>query len=203
MFLLGLAQENEDREFKVKLTANDEETETLMVLRGGKEDVERMEREMALQQQGMVRVKGVFGDMAQPGLADGLASRKGLRGPERQDASLCFIRAPPRRLIHREGGHGPPRGASEGATCGATHGARSCRPVSGCIPPPTRRATPLLLERSTARGVICGAGRPRRWAFIRDILLSDYFRRPASRTSRRDGIVLRAQHEQVVVRFRA
>jgi len=34
-----------------------------MVLRGGKEDVERMEREMALQQQGMVRVKGVFEDM--------------------------------------------------------------------------------------------------------------------------------------------
>jgi len=63
VFYWGSAQENEDREFKVKLTANDEETETLMVLRGGKEDVERMEREMALQQQGMVRVKGVFEDM--------------------------------------------------------------------------------------------------------------------------------------------
>ena len=63
VFYWGSAQENEDREFKVKLTANDEETETLMVLRGGKEDVERMEREMSLQQQGMVRVKGVFEDM--------------------------------------------------------------------------------------------------------------------------------------------
>ena len=63
IFYWGQASENEDREFKVKLTANDEETERLMVLRGGKEDVERMEREMALQQQGMVRVKGVFEDM--------------------------------------------------------------------------------------------------------------------------------------------
>ena len=66
VFYWGSAQENEDREFKVKLTANDEETETLMVLRGGKEDVERMEREMALQQQGMVRVKGVFEGRVSP-----------------------------------------------------------------------------------------------------------------------------------------
>jgi len=60
VFYWGQASENEDREFKVKLTANDDETETLMVLRGGKEDVERMEREMDLRQQGMVKVTGLF-----------------------------------------------------------------------------------------------------------------------------------------------
>ena len=63
VFYWGSAQENEGREVKVKLTASDDDTETLMVLRGDKEGVERMEREMALQQQGMVRVKGVFEDM--------------------------------------------------------------------------------------------------------------------------------------------
>ena len=54
------ATDNEEREFKIKLTASDDEAQTLMVLRGGKEDVERMEREMELQEQGMVRVRGIF-----------------------------------------------------------------------------------------------------------------------------------------------
>ena len=60
IYYWGQATQNEDREFKVKLTGSDDETQTLMVLRGGKEDVERMEREMDLQQQGMVKVRGIF-----------------------------------------------------------------------------------------------------------------------------------------------
>lgn len=54
------ASANEEREFKVKLTSSDDDMETLMILRGGKEDVERMEKEMDLRQQGMIKVKGVF-----------------------------------------------------------------------------------------------------------------------------------------------
>merc|ERR1712176_1022695 len=60
VYYWGKATDNEAREFKIKLTASDDETETLMVLRGGKEDVERMEREMDLRQQGMVKVTGLF-----------------------------------------------------------------------------------------------------------------------------------------------
>ena len=54
------ASDNEQREVKVKLSANDDESQTLMVVRGDKKDVQRMEEEMDLQQEGMIRVRGVF-----------------------------------------------------------------------------------------------------------------------------------------------
>ena len=54
------ASENEQREIKVKLSSNDDESQTLMVVRGDKKDVERMETEMDLQQEGMIRVRGIF-----------------------------------------------------------------------------------------------------------------------------------------------
>ena len=48
-------------EFKVKLEERDQDTKALTV-QGGKEDVERMARVMQLQEEGMVRVKGIFED---------------------------------------------------------------------------------------------------------------------------------------------
>ncbi|KAH8048788.1 hypothetical protein JL721_11876 [Aureococcus anophagefferens] len=59
------ASDNEQREVKVKLSANDDESQTLMVVRGDKKDVQRMEEDMDLQQEGIIRVRGVF-DYTQP-----------------------------------------------------------------------------------------------------------------------------------------
>uniref|UniRef100_A0A7S3NJ09 Calcium uniporter protein n=1 Tax=Aureoumbra lagunensis TaxID=44058 RepID=A0A7S3NJ09_9STRA len=50
-----------DNEFKVKLEERDDQAKALLV-RGGKEDVERMARVMDLREEGMVRVKGIFED---------------------------------------------------------------------------------------------------------------------------------------------
>lgn len=50
-----------ESDFKVKLEAvSDDESQLRLVVRGGKEDVERMERVMELRQEGMVKVRGVF-----------------------------------------------------------------------------------------------------------------------------------------------
>lgn len=51
----------QDNEFKVKLEEREDEgTTKALVVQGGKEDVERMARVMELQEEGMVRVKGIF-----------------------------------------------------------------------------------------------------------------------------------------------
>ena len=52
----------QDNEFKVKLESTDDEKKTSLVVRGGKEDVERMATVMKLKEEGMVRVKGIFED---------------------------------------------------------------------------------------------------------------------------------------------
>ena len=49
-----------DNEFKIKLEDRDEDKGLALTVRGGKEDVERMARVMKLQEEGMVRVTGIF-----------------------------------------------------------------------------------------------------------------------------------------------
>jgi len=51
---------SQDNEFKIKLEERDDAATKALVVRGGKEDVERMARVMELQEEGMVRVKGLF-----------------------------------------------------------------------------------------------------------------------------------------------
>jgi len=50
----------EDNEFQIKLEDREEQQTKALVVRGGKEDVERMARVMELQEEGMVRVKGIL-----------------------------------------------------------------------------------------------------------------------------------------------
>lgn len=51
---------SQDNEFKVKLEDRDDSETKALIVRGGKEDVERMARVMELQEEGMVRVKGLL-----------------------------------------------------------------------------------------------------------------------------------------------
>lgn len=49
-----------ENEFKVKLEERDDARIKALIVRGGKEDVERMARVMELQEEGMIRVKGIL-----------------------------------------------------------------------------------------------------------------------------------------------